>query len=164
MSKLGLGIGAGAALGYLAYRMNKGLGKQIAGPKLLTPEAKSTKPNMKSVDSSMIKELGYQDGDLFVRFNDGRIYEFKRVPKAVYKRLMTSSSVGQSFNRNIKSKYEHEKVGSVNPIDRLPERPNIKTLSEILGDLRKLDTPDKWNAYRRAQNRRQQVVSYHVEK
>lgn len=163
MSKL-LGVGAGAALGYLAYRMNKGLGKQIAGPKLLTPESKSTKPSMRSVDSSMIKEVGYQDGDLLVRFNDGRIYEFKRVPKAVYTRLMSSDSVGQSFNRNIKSKYEHEKIGSADPIDRMPERPSIKTLSQVLGDLRKLDTPEKWNAYRNANNKRQQVVSSHASK
>jgi hypothetical protein len=164
MSKLGLGIGAGAALGYLAYRMNRGLGKQIAGPKLLTPESQASKPNMKSVDSSMISELGYEGGDLLVRFNDGRTYEFKRVPKSVYKRLMASDSVGQSFNRSVRSKYDHEKIGSAEPIDRLPSRPNIKTLSEVLGDLRKLDTPEKWNAYRKTSNRKQQIASYHVSK
>jgi hypothetical protein len=163
MSKLGLGIGAGAALGYLTYRMRKGLAKQVAGPKLLKPEAKSTQPSMKKVKSSMIKEIGYTGGDLLVRFNDGRIYEFKRVPPAVYRRLSSSDSVGQSFNRDVRGKYDHEKVGSAQPIDRIPSPTPVKTLHQVLGDLRKLDTPDKWNAYRRSQNnRRQNTASHHV--
>jgi hypothetical protein len=164
MSKLVAGLGAGAALSYLTYRLKRGLAKQIAGPKLLTPEAKTTAPPMKSVKSSMIKELGYADGDLKVRFNDGRIYEFKRVPKAVYARIMKSGSVGSSFNRNVKDKYEYEKVGSARPpIDRISPPVPMKSLSQVLDDLRKLDTPDKWNAYRRGQNnRRQSVASHHV--
>ena len=35
---------------------------------------------MKKVKSLMIAEIGYADRNLLVRFNDGRIYEFKRVP------------------------------------------------------------------------------------
>lgn len=163
MSKLGLGIGAGAALGYLAYRLKKGLATQVAGPKLLKPEVKSTQPSMKKVESSMIKEIGYSGGDLLVRFNDGRIYEFKHVPPAVYRRLSSSDSVGQSFNRNVRGKYDHEKVGSIDPIDRIPSLTPIKTLHQILGDLRALDTPEKWNAYRRSHNSsRQNIVSNHV--
>ena len=162
MSKLGLGIGAGAALGYLAYRMSKGLATQVAGPKLLKPEAKSTQPSMKKVESSMIKEIGYSRGDLLVRFNDGRIYEFKRVPPAVYRRLSSSDSVGQSFNRNVRGKYDHEKVGSASPIDRIPQPIPVKTLHEVLDDLRKLDTPEKWNAYRGSLSKRQNIATHHV--
>ena len=163
MSKLGLGIGAGAALGYLTYRMRKGLATQIAGPKLLRPEAESTKPVMKKVKSSMIAEIGYADRNLRVRVNDGRIYEFKRVPPAVYRRLSTSDSVGQGFNRDIRGKYDHEKVGSAGPIDRIPPPTPVKTLHQVLGDLRRLDTPEKWNRYRRSQARNHQsVASHHV--
>jgi len=163
MSKLGLGIGAGAALGYLTYRMRKGLAKQVAGPKLLKPEAESTQPSMKKVKSSMIKEVGYTGGDLLIRFNDGRIYEFKRVPPSVYRRLSTSDSAGQSFNRDVRGKYEHEKVGSASPIDRVTPPTPIKNLHQVLGDLRSLDTPEKWNAYRKNQNgKRQSLASHHV--
>lgn len=163
MSKLGLGIGAGAALGYLTYRMRKGLSTQVAGPKLLKPEAESTQPYMKKVKSSMIKEIGYTDGNLLVRFNDDRIYEFRRVPPSVYRRLSSSESIGQSFNRDVRGKYDHEKVGSADPIDRIPSPTPVKTLHQILDDLRKLDTPDKWNAYRRSQkSKRQSVASHHV--
>lgn len=152
MSKLLLGGAAGAALiGYLAYKAKRGHAKRVFAPKTLGLTARGPElPAMRPVRSSMIKELGYADGqdELVVKFNDGKTYKFKGVSKSVFTRLMNAGSKGESFNRMIKNKYEHEKVGAAqDPFDRITPPTKMKALSEVLHDLRELDTPEKWYAY-----------------
>jgi hypothetical protein len=153
MSKLLLGGAAGAGLlGYLAYKAKRGHVRRLFAPKTLglTSAQSDAPPPMVPVQSSMIKAIGYADGagDLVVKFNDGKTYTFKKVPPAMFKKLMAAGSKGESFNKMIKNKYEHEKTGAAeDPFDRITPPTPKKTLSEMLVDLRSLDTPEKWNAY-----------------
>jgi hypothetical protein len=152
MSKLLLGGTAGAALlGYLAYKAKRGHAKRVFAPKTLGLTARGPAlPAMRPVRSSMIKELGYADGqdELVVKFNDGKTYKFKGVSKSVFTRLLNAGSKGESFNRMIKNKYEHEKIGAArDPFDRVTPPKSARSLSSVLHDLRELDTPEKWYAY-----------------
>jgi hypothetical protein len=64
----------------------------------------------KKVSSSNIKSIGYLLGVLEIEFLNRNIYVFKNVPETIYKRLMTSSSKGTFFSKNIKEKFPYKKV------------------------------------------------------
>lgn len=137
MSKLKIGLGGLAGIGalYSLFGMNK----------------KKSIP-MSRLNSSMIRSAGYDKNSnkLSVRFNDGHVYEFNDVPESVYNELKTSDSAGTYFNNTVRGKYEHEKVSSMSnkgPFDRIEPPRTAKSLSDVLVDLRKLDTPEKWKAY-----------------
>lgn len=66
--------------------------------------------NMVTVDSTSIFEIGYLRRTLMVKFNSGRIYEFKKVPRAVFDLFMKSKSKGQFFNENVKALYQEKEV------------------------------------------------------
>lgn len=141
MSKLKIGLSGLAGLGALYALFNRKSGQP--------------KPSMRKVDSSMIRSAGYNQDDkkLHVKFNDGHTYVFSDVPNSVYQDLLKSESAGGYFNNSVRGKYTHEKVSSMrqqdtqNPFDRIKPPPTTKSLSDVLMDLRKLDTPEKWRAY-----------------
>ena len=56
------------------------------------------------VKSSDLKSVGYDEKTtlLEVEFNSGKIYQYSRVPKAVYLELMNAQSHGIYFSRNIR--------------------------------------------------------------
>lgn len=66
--------------------------------------------NMTTVDSTSIFEIGYLRRTLMVKFNSGRMYMFKKVPRAVFDSFMKSDSKGQFFNENVKSAYQETEV------------------------------------------------------
>lgn len=66
--------------------------------------------NMTTVDSTSIFEIGYLRRTLMVKFNSGRMYMFKKVPRAVFDSFMKSDSKGQFFNENVKSTYQETEV------------------------------------------------------
>src|SRR5438128_2532557 len=62
---------------------------------------------MQPVDSSSIKELGYDpfSGTLAVRFYSGSTYHFKGVSQEAYESLSSAESIGKHFHEKIKSQH-----------------------------------------------------------
>lgn len=156
MNKLKIGLSGVAGLGalYALFGVNR-----------------TTPSDMSDIKSSMIHAAGYnkEKKQLSVKFNDGNVYVFSNVPDRVYTKLKNSDSAGGYFNKSIRNKYTHEKVSSMqhqtqNPFDRIKPPATTKSLSDVLVDLRKLDTPDKWRAYVNQKNytKSQKDVSHHV--
>ena len=68
------------------------------------------KMNRIPVKSSNLKSVGYDEAEkiLEVEFlNKGAIYQYSRVPKAVYEALINASSIGGYFNRNIRDAQQY---------------------------------------------------------
>ncbi|MCB9468393.1 MAG: KTSC domain-containing protein [Candidatus Obscuribacterales bacterium] len=64
----------------------------------------------KSVSSSNLKSVGYEDGTLEIEFKNGRIYQYSDVPKEIYDELMTADSLGIYFNSEIRDEYDCERI------------------------------------------------------
>lgn len=54
------------------------------------------------VSSSNLASIGYENETLEVEFLGGGIYQYHNVPEREYLALMSASSHGQYFDRNIK--------------------------------------------------------------
>lgn len=65
---------------------------------------------MNSVASTSISEIGYRRRTMQVKFNSGRTYEFRKVPRAVYDNFALSNSKGEFFNSNIRGAYLEKEV------------------------------------------------------
>ena len=66
-----------------------------------------------SVVSSNLASVGYDAVNeiLEIEFNDGGVYQYFEVPENVYEELMSASSHGQYFDRNIKKAgYNYRKM------------------------------------------------------
>jgi len=66
-----------------------------------------------SVESSNLASIGYdaENEVLEIEFNNGGVYQYFDVPENVYEELMSASSHGQYFDRNIKKAgYEFKKM------------------------------------------------------
>jgi len=59
-----------------------------------------------------IKKVGYHDEDdtLAVEFGDGGIYEYYDVPKFVYHDILLGDNPGKVLLKEVKGKYEYEKI------------------------------------------------------
>lgn len=68
-------------------------------------------PNMIAVESSNIKEIGWENGTLWVRFKNGGTYTYAKVPKSVHDALMRAESKGKYFIAHVKNVYEYAKIG-----------------------------------------------------
>ena len=69
--------------------------------------------NRQSVESSNLASVGYdaENEILEIEFNHGGVYQYFDVPENVYEELMSASSHGQYFDRNIKKAgYEFKKM------------------------------------------------------
>lgn len=67
-----------------------------------------------SVSSSNLASVGYdaENEILEIEFNHGGVYQYYDVPESVYRGLMSASSHGQYFDRNIKKAgYRYHQVG-----------------------------------------------------
>lgn len=72
-------------------------------------------PRMTQVDSSIIKEVGYDEAswDLFITFRPGskpKTYRFKLVPPDIFSEMMAYESIGRYFLFKIKPNYEAERL------------------------------------------------------
>lgn len=65
---------------------------------------------MNSVDSSSIAQVGYRRRTLKVQFNNGRTYEFSKVPRSTYDKMLKSESKGEFFNQEIRSVFAEKQV------------------------------------------------------
>ena len=60
---------------------------------------------MNSVQSTSISEIGYKRRTMNVQFNSGKVYEFKKVPRATFDQFTSSISKGKFFNETIKESF-----------------------------------------------------------
>jgi glutamine amidotransferase-like uncharacterized protein len=66
--------------------------------------------NMKSVVSSVIKEIGWEANTLRVVYHGGTAYDYENVPKVVYDEALNAISVGSYIMRHVKGQYAVKKV------------------------------------------------------
>lgn len=63
---------------------------------------------LETVDSNVIHAIGY-DAEIQVLeiiFNNGRIYQYRNVPRAVYEGLMAAPSKGNYFQENVRGEFD----------------------------------------------------------
>lgn len=61
--------------------------------------------NRQRVSSSNLSSVGYDEASetLEIEFDSGSVYQYSRVPAAVYSALMSAASHGKFFNARIKN-------------------------------------------------------------
>jgi hypothetical protein len=64
------------------------------------------------VKSSNIRAIGYDKSTeiLEVEFHTSGVYQYFEVPEDIYKKLLSSSSIGSFFQKNIREKYRCLKI------------------------------------------------------
>lgn len=67
--------------------------------------------NMIPVDSSNLSSVGYENGNLYIRFRSGSTYCYYNVPSNVYQKLLMSGSKGKYHAAHIKNYYSYTKIG-----------------------------------------------------
>jgi hypothetical protein len=63
-----------------------------------------------AVNSSAIRALAYNNGQLLITFITGHTYAYGGVPKWMYDMFRMAPSKGQFFNRSIKDRYPYRKL------------------------------------------------------
>ncbi len=68
--------------------------------------------NRQDVSSSNIRSIGYdsESQTLEIEFHSGGIYQYFNVPKSTYNELMSASSHGSFFSRQIKDQFEWTQI------------------------------------------------------
>ena len=65
-----------------------------------------------TLDSSVLKAAAYStDETLKLEFRAGPVYRYFDVPSAIFQNLITATSKGAYFNRNIRNSFRHQRVG-----------------------------------------------------
>ena len=64
---------------------------------------------LKEVNSSNIRKIGYENGDLYVEYKSGNTYIYKNIPQNLYESFMKAESKGKFMNAEVKGKYEYKK-------------------------------------------------------
>lgn len=67
------------------------------------------------VESSSIDSVGYEDGVLEVRFNNGGLYRYFDVPPEVCLELLKAESIGGFFNRYVRGGYRCKRLRRGHP-------------------------------------------------
>jgi lysyl-tRNA synthetase class 2 len=64
------------------------------------------------ITSSNLKSATFntEDENLLVEFNNGSIYEYEKVPWAIFTKMRMAESQGKFFNSDISKKYKYKKV------------------------------------------------------
>jgi hypothetical protein len=70
----------------------------------------SPHPDWIPVDSTAISAVAYNNGTLFIRWIEGNPYTYSIVPEHKFEELMTSDSIGEYVNREIKPHYHCRKL------------------------------------------------------
>lgn len=67
---------------------------------------------MIALPSKNIARAGYDAGTqtLRIEFHSGGSYEYANVPSEAWDRLVAADSPGSDFQKNIRGKYEHQKL------------------------------------------------------
>lgn len=70
---------------------------------------------MHNVESSNVKQIGYEDNTLFVLFKNNGLYKYFDVPSDVFQTVLNAESVGKALNSKIKKIYECERIWDDDP-------------------------------------------------
>jgi len=62
------------------------------------------------VVSSNVAAIGWQQNQLFVKFNNGGEYKYSNVPERVFHDMLAADSKGQFLYEHIKGKFPYTKV------------------------------------------------------
>lgn len=64
------------------------------------------------VNSTSVRSIGYDEATktLEVKFIDGDVYQYFKVPQKVYLDLLTAESIGAYLNKEIKGTYSYKKI------------------------------------------------------
>lgn len=64
------------------------------------------------MQSSVVAAIKYNavTSTLRVIYVSGSVYDYKQVPEKVYKNMKTASSKGEFLNKQVKPKYDFEKI------------------------------------------------------
>jgi KTSC domain len=86
-------------------------GSEIPEPKMTSQETRSTMIRVQ-VQSSNIRAVGHdpQTLTLEIEFQNGNVYQYFDVPRAIHEELMKAPSHGEFVNRHIKGSYRYAKV------------------------------------------------------
>jgi hypothetical protein len=70
---------------------------------------------MESVDSSNIREIGYDEAEktLGIIFHSGILYHYFEVTPETFEEFKTADSLGKYFNANIRNQYDFTNMGPV---------------------------------------------------
>lgn len=68
---------------------------------------------MVKVDSSNIKEIGWADDILYVKYSSG-VYKYSGVQKETFEELLKAESKGRFMNEQIKGNYDYKKLEKLN--------------------------------------------------
>lgn len=73
---------------------------------------KTKLPEMNPIESSQFTEVGYDSDnmDFYVRFNNGKVYVYRKVSQEHFDNLTRNESPGRYFSLNIKHNHEYQKV------------------------------------------------------
>ena len=64
-----------------------------------------------TLDSSVLKSAAYStDETLQLEFRTGPVYRYCRVPPTIFQDLMTATSKGAYYNRNIRKSFPYQRV------------------------------------------------------
>jgi hypothetical protein len=64
-----------------------------------------------TLDSSLLKAAAYSsDETLQLEFRTGPVYRYFGVPSAIFQNLITATSKGAYFNRNVRNSFPHQRV------------------------------------------------------
>ena len=66
--------------------------------------------DLKPVKSSNIHSVGYENGDLHVKFRSGKRYTYSGVPEELHGKLMAAESKGGFFGKHIRPHYKGQLV------------------------------------------------------
>lgn len=64
----------------------------------------------KSVVSSNIDSIGYENGTLEVAFKSGAVWQYFDVPQNIYNDMMDATSIGSYFSKLIRPIFKAEKI------------------------------------------------------
>lgn len=67
-------------------------------------------PPLLDMKSSSISQIGYADGQLYVRFAKGKLYRYAGVSSEQFAALRTAESVGKHLQTHILAKHEGQLV------------------------------------------------------
>jgi hypothetical protein len=62
------------------------------------------------VDSDAIEEVGFDAGELHIKFRDGDMYVYFVVPEGVFDALLAADSMGAFLNREVRPYYDFRKL------------------------------------------------------
>jgi len=65
---------------------------------------------MKTVISSNVDSVGYDNGKMQVRFHNGYTYAYSNVPESVYQAFVSSPSVGGYHHQHISRRYGETRI------------------------------------------------------